>query len=63
MLGSVCDAVVCAAACPVLVVAPAVQAKGLPRQEVPVRSPVRERAVRATSHVLPNQTRPAAKRH
>ena len=33
MLGSVCDAVVCAAACPVLVVAPAVEAKDLPRQE------------------------------
>ncbi len=33
MLGSVCDAVVCAAACPVLVVAPAVQAKDLPQQE------------------------------
>jgi nucleotide-binding universal stress UspA family protein len=63
MLGSVCDAVVCAAACPVLAVAPAVEAKGLPRQEVPIRSPMRERAARATPHVLPNQTRPAAKRH
>ncbi len=30
LLGSVCDAVVCAAACPVLVVAPAVEAKGVP---------------------------------